>query len=102
MAVAVKELVENAIDAGATLIEVKLKEQGLQGVEVCDNGSGVEEANLEGMSKLCELSKVLSLTLVVPGSCQVSHIQDTRICRSAGCGNVWISWRSAELPLRTL
>lgn len=51
LAVAVKELVENAIDAAATLIEVKLKEQGLQGVEVCDNGGGVEEANLEGMSK---------------------------------------------------
>lgn len=53
-----KELVENAIDAGATLIEVKLKEQGLQGVDVCDNGSGVEEANLEGMSMLWKLTKI--------------------------------------------
>jgi len=51
LAVAVKELVENSIDAGATLVEIKLKDQGLQGVEVSDNGSGVEEANLEGMSE---------------------------------------------------
>lgn len=51
MAVAVKELVENSIDAGATLVEIKLKDQGLQSVEVSDNGSGVEEMNLEGMSK---------------------------------------------------
>lgn len=80
LAVAVKELVENAIDAGATLIEVKLKEQGLQGVEVCDNGSGVEEANLEGMSKFSDLSKVLSLIMAIPASCQVSYLEDTRIC----------------------
>ncbi|KAH8407632.1 hypothetical protein KR222_008283, partial [Zaprionus bogoriensis] len=58
LAVAVKELVENAIDAGATLIEVKLKEQGLQGVEVSDNGSGVEEANLEGMTAKYHTSKI--------------------------------------------
>lgn len=66
LAVAVKELVENAIDAGATLIEVKLKEQGLQGVDVCDNGSGVEEANLEGMSKLCEPMKITSPSSLLP------------------------------------
>lgn len=51
LAVAVKELVENSIDAGATLVEVKLRDQGLESVEVSDNGCGVEEKNLEGMSK---------------------------------------------------
>ncbi|XP_002004786.4 mismatch repair endonuclease PMS2 [Drosophila mojavensis] len=58
LAVAIKELVENSIDAGATLIEIKLKEQGLQGVEVCDNGSGVEESNLEGMTAKYHTSKI--------------------------------------------
>ncbi|EDW62209.1 mismatch repair endonuclease PMS2 isoform X1 [Drosophila virilis] len=58
LAVAIKELVENSIDAGATLIEVKLKDQGLQGVEVCDNGSGVEEANLAGMTAKYHTSKI--------------------------------------------
>lgn len=57
LAVAVKELVENAIDAGATLVEVKLRDQGLESVEVSDNGSGVEEKNLEGMSK--KIMKIL-------------------------------------------
>lgn len=55
LAVAVKELVENSIDAGATLVEIKLKDQGLQSVEVSDNGSGVEEMNLEGMSKCSQI-----------------------------------------------
>ncbi|KAH8392727.1 hypothetical protein KR215_003193, partial [Drosophila sulfurigaster] len=58
LAVAVKELVENSIDAGATLVEIKLKDQGLQGVEVSDNGCGVEESNLEGMTAKYHTSKI--------------------------------------------
>ncbi|KAH8401645.1 hypothetical protein KR009_007157 [Drosophila setifemur] len=58
LAVAVKELVENSIDAGATLVEIKLRDQGLQGVDVSDNGSGVEEANLEGMTAKYHTSKI--------------------------------------------
>lgn len=51
LAVAVKELVENALDAGATLIEVKFQQQGQECIEVIDNGSGVEEKNFEGLGK---------------------------------------------------
>lgn len=51
LATAVKELVENALDANATIIEVKLREQGIESVEVCDNGEGVVESNFEGLSK---------------------------------------------------
>lgn len=38
----VKELVENAIDAGSTQIEVRAEEAGLTRIEVRDNGSGIE------------------------------------------------------------
>lgn len=51
LAIAVKELVENALDAGATIVEVKVKEYGLESIEVSDNGGGVEESNFEGLSK---------------------------------------------------
>lgn len=52
LAIAVKELVENAIDAGATNIEVKVRDYGLESIEVVDNGCGVEECNFNGLSKV--------------------------------------------------
>ena len=41
----VKELVENALDAGADKIEVTIYEGGTQYIRVADNGSGMTEAN---------------------------------------------------------
>lgn len=38
----VKELVENAIDAGSTRIEVHVKEAGLSEIRIIDNGEGIE------------------------------------------------------------
>ena len=39
---AVKELIENSIDAGATRIEIEIKNGGRQLIRVTDNGSGME------------------------------------------------------------
>jgi len=38
----VKELVENAIDANATVIEIEVEEAGLSKIRVVDNGDGIE------------------------------------------------------------
>uniref|UniRef100_A0A182WWZ3 MutL C-terminal dimerisation domain-containing protein n=1 Tax=Anopheles quadriannulatus TaxID=34691 RepID=A0A182WWZ3_ANOQN len=62
LAIAVKELVENALDAGATLIEVKLRGCGAELVEVSDNGSGVEEKNFEGLTAKYHTSKLKEFT----------------------------------------
>lgn len=39
----VKELVENAIDAGSTVVEIDVEEAGLNKIRIIDNGSGIEE-----------------------------------------------------------
>ncbi|MGX6441851.1 DNA mismatch repair endonuclease MutL [Neobacillus sp. K501] len=39
----VKELVENAIDAGSTVIEIEVEEAGLAKIRITDNGGGIEE-----------------------------------------------------------
>ncbi|EEC00172.1 DNA mismatch repair protein, putative [Ixodes scapularis] len=58
LAMAVKELVENSIDAGARSISVRLKEYGSKLVEVVDDGDGVEEANFEGLTLKYHTSKL--------------------------------------------
>ena len=64
----VKELVENALDAGATNIEVSIFQGGTEYIRVQDNGSGMTEANARmavlrhATSKLRKASDLLSLT----------------------------------------
>ena len=39
----VKEVVENAIDAGSTIIDIEIEEVGLGKIRISDNGDGIEE-----------------------------------------------------------
>ncbi|KAI1324968.1 DNA mismatch repair protein MutL, partial [Xylariaceae sp. FL0255] len=56
----VKELVENSIDAGATNIEVRFKNQGLDSIEVQDNGFGISSENYESLALKHYTSKLSS------------------------------------------
>lgn len=55
-----KELVENSIDAGATHIDIKFKDSGLNGFDVTDNGSGINPENFEAAVHRHSTSKLSS------------------------------------------
>lgn len=66
----VKELVENAMDAGATAITVEIKEGGIEFIRVTDNGAGIEKAQVKNaflrhatskISKAADLQTLVSL-----------------------------------------
>ncbi|KAE8444483.1 hypothetical protein EG329_000467 [Mollisiaceae sp. DMI_Dod_QoI] len=54
----VKELVENSLDAGATSIDVRFKNQGLDAIEVQDNGDGISPHNYETLALKHHTSKL--------------------------------------------
>ena len=61
---AVKELIENSIDAGATEIEIKIERGGKDLIEVTDNGCGIEKDDMRAAffphatSKIKELEDI--------------------------------------------
>ena len=64
----VKELVENAIDAGATAVTVEIKEGGLSFIRITDNGLGMEKEDVptafvrHATSKIMTIEDLLSVS----------------------------------------
>lgn len=56
----VKELVENAIDAGSTRIKVEIEEAGLQKIIITDNGAGIASDDVEQAFERHATSKLYS------------------------------------------
>lgn len=52
----VKELVENAIDAGATAVTIEIKDGGISFIRITDNGSGISKDDIP-MAFLLPLNK---------------------------------------------
>lgn len=63
----VKELVENAIDAGATHIDIRIEQGGLGLIEVCDDGRGIHPDDLQlavtrhATSKLADVGELTGI-----------------------------------------
>ena len=55
---AVKELVENALDAGATAVRVEVQAGGLDGVRVVDNGCGIPVSDVASLFQRHATSKL--------------------------------------------
>ncbi|KAG0662577.1 hypothetical protein C6P45_001087 [Maudiozyma exigua] len=64
---AVKELLDNSIDAGANQIDLIFQNYGIDSIECSDNGSGINEANFQTLtlkhytSKLNEFNDIMNI-----------------------------------------
>ena len=56
-----KELLDNAIDAQANKIDIKIKKGGISYIEVSDNGHGIEEGDLANAFEAHSTSKIENL-----------------------------------------
>lgn len=54
----VKELIENAIDAGADQIDIFIEEAGLRKIQITDNGEGIADDDVENAFKRHATSKI--------------------------------------------
>ena len=58
----VKELVENAVDAGATQVQAEIRNGGVKLIRVTDNGSGMERDDVELAFERHATSKIRKIT----------------------------------------
>ena len=97
-AAAVKELVENAIDAGASRIDIALKDGGQVLISVADNGAGMTREELAlAVERHCtsklpddDLSRISALGFrgeALPSIAAVSRMRI--VSRPAGAENAW-------------
>src|SRR5215210_2376558 len=96
---AVKELIDNAVDAGGTVVKVDVREAGLKLIRVSDNGSGIPADDLplaftsHATSKIRRLEDLERLTTLgfrgeaLPSIAAVSRVAVQTRCEAepAGC-----------------
>ncbi|CAJ1969067.1 unnamed protein product [Sphenostylis stenocarpa] len=96
---AVKELVENSLDAGATSIEISLKDFGEQWFQVIDNGCGIAPNNFKLLalkhhtSKLAEFHDLQSLTTF--------GFRGEALSSLCALGNLTVETRTVSEPVAT-
>ncbi|KAF9622071.1 hypothetical protein IFM89_029355 [Coptis chinensis] len=96
---AVKELVENGLDAGSTSIEISLKEYGEESFKVIDNGSGISPNNFKVLALKHHTSKISDFpdlqSLVTFG------FRGEALSSLCALGNLTVETRTKDEPMAT-
>ncbi len=104
-AAAVRELVDNALDAGASQITVRLMAGGVRSISVEDDGAGIDLHDLplalkrhatSKISSLSDLESVATMGFRGEALAAMASVSDLSITtRTAGVGQVGHGWRLA-------
>ncbi|KRY08205.1 FH1/FH2 domain-containing protein 3 [Trichinella patagoniensis] len=94
---AIKELVENALDAGATAIDITLTNSGIERIHVADNGTGIPEKDFQNICKSHCTSKLSVMDDL--SRMKTFGFRGEALCALCLIGDVIITTRHADSEL---